>query len=154
MRSGESDAFDHDELGLGGFLPQELRWRVFDRLDPGPGLLQRRKFEDDNALRVPSSFKNHHPAYVSSTEVNGTAIATGVYPQNNGIGANTDYRPLLGWTGPNATEGVEAVRRWDLLSGGKYLLSPTLPEIIQRAGFPTITAGTTAIPATIAPTLK
>ena len=87
-------------------------------------------------------FKNHHPAYVSSTEVNGTAIATGVYPEHNGIGANTDYRPVIGWTGPNATEGVEAVRRWDLISGGKYLLSPTLPEIIQGAGFPTITAGT------------
>ena len=87
-------------------------------------------------------FKNHHPAYVSSTEVNGTAIATGVYPSHNGIGANTDYRPLLGWTAPNATEGVEAVRRWDLLTGGKYLLTPTLPEIIQAAGSPTITAGT------------
>lgn len=87
-------------------------------------------------------FKNHHPAYVSSTEVNGTVIATGVHPQRNGIGANTDYRPMLGWTAPNATEGVEAVRRWDLMTGGQYLLAPTLAEIIQKAGHPTITAGT------------
>lgn len=87
-------------------------------------------------------FKNHHPAYVSSTEVNGTAIATGAFPDHNGIGANTDYRPMLGWSGPNATEGVEAVRRWDLITGGKYLLVPTIAEILQAAGHPTITAGT------------
>src|SRR6266446_3624739 len=53
-------------------------------------------------------FKNHHPVYVSSTEVNGTALATGVYPKRSGIMANSDYRPEIGWLGPNATEGVEA----------------------------------------------
>ncbi|MBI3870274.1 MAG: alkaline phosphatase family protein [Verrucomicrobia bacterium] len=90
-------------------------------------------------------FKNHHPAYVSSTEVNGTAIATGAFPDHNGIGANTDYRPMLGWSGPNATEGVEAVRKWDLITGGKYLLVPTIAEILQAAGHPTITAGTKAV---------
>jgi hypothetical protein len=67
-------------------------------------------------------FKNHHAVYVSSTEVNGTAIATGVYPNQNGIPANSEYRPSLGWLGPNATEGIESVRRGDLLSGGQYLL--------------------------------
>src|SRR5213083_1256782 len=42
-------------------------------------------------------FKNHHAVYVSSTEVNGAAIATGTYPNRNGILANTEYRPHLGW---------------------------------------------------------
>jgi predicted AlkP superfamily pyrophosphatase or phosphodiesterase len=42
-------------------------------------------------------FKNHHPVYVSSTEVNGTALATGVYPNRSGIIANRDYRPEVGW---------------------------------------------------------
>src|SRR4051812_18011997 len=41
-------------------------------------------------------FKNHHPVYISTTEVNGTAIATGDYPAHNGIIANLDYRPEIG----------------------------------------------------------
>src|SRR6266513_789947 len=38
-------------------------------------------------------FRNHHPACVSSTEVNGTAIATGMHPEHSGVMANSDYRP-------------------------------------------------------------
>ena len=87
-------------------------------------------------------FKNHHSVYVSSTEVNGTALATGMHPNRNGIMANLDYRPEIGWTGPNATEGIEAIRRGDLLTGGNYLLAPTLAEILQKAGHPTVIAGT------------
>jgi arylsulfatase A-like enzyme len=86
-------------------------------------------------------FKNHHPVYISSTEVNGTAIATGAYPLKSGIMANSDYRPLLGWLGPNATEGVEAIRRGDMISDGHYILVPTLAEILHRAGYRTVVAG-------------
>jgi arylsulfatase A-like enzyme len=87
-------------------------------------------------------FRNHHPVYVSSTEVNGAALATGVYPNRNGILANTEYRPQLAWLVPNATEGIEFVRRGDLMSNGHYLLVPTVAEILQAAGHPTIIAGT------------
>ncbi|MBI5387519.1 MAG: alkaline phosphatase family protein [Verrucomicrobia bacterium] len=86
-------------------------------------------------------FKNHHAAYISSTEVNGTAIATGTHPERSGIYANNDFRPVLGWLGPNATEGLDSVRRADFLTGGQYLLVPTVAEIIQQAGFPTVVAG-------------
>src|SRR5205823_6205215 len=86
-------------------------------------------------------FKNHHPVYISTTEVNGTALATGVYPNRSGIMANSDYRPEIGWLGPNATEGVEAIRRGDFLSEGNYILVPTVAEILQKAGYPTIIAG-------------
>lgn len=86
-------------------------------------------------------FKSHHPVYISSTEVNGTAIATGAYPIKSGIMANSDYRPVLGWLGPNATEGVEAIRRGDMISDGHYILVPTVAEILQRAGHRTIIAG-------------
>ena len=34
------------------------------------------------------TFRNHHAAYPSATMVNGTAMATGVYPGNSGIIAN------------------------------------------------------------------
>src|SRR5947207_7728244 len=87
-------------------------------------------------------FKNHHPVYISTTEVNGTALATGVYPNRSGIMANSDYRPEIGWLGPNATEGIEAIRRGDLLSDGNYILVPTVAEILQKAGYPTVVAGT------------
>src|SRR2546425_11973022 len=71
-------------------------------------------------------FKNHHAVYISSTEVNGTALATGVYPNRSGIMANKDYRPEIGWLDANATEGVEAIRRGDLLSDGNYIQVATV----------------------------
>src|SRR6476620_6634623 len=87
-------------------------------------------------------FRNHHPVYVSSTEVNGTAIATGDYPNHNGIIGNVDYRPEIGWLSGNATEGLENIRRGDMLTGGNYITAPTVAEILQKAGIPTIIAGT------------
>ena len=90
-------------------------------------------------------FKNHHAVFVSSTEVNGTAIATGVYPDRSGIMANSDYRPEIGYSGAVGTESLDAVRRGDLLSSGHYLPVPTVAEILQRAGHPTIIAGTKAV---------
>ena len=87
-------------------------------------------------------FKNHHALYLSSTEVNGTGLATGVYPDRSGIMSNSDYRPEIGWLGPQGTESLEAVRRGDWLTEGNYLLVPTIAEILQRHGHPTIIAGT------------
>ena len=86
-------------------------------------------------------FNNHHPVYISSTEVNGTALATGVYPNRSGIMANSEYRPEIGWASPNATEGLEMIRRTDLATGGKYIRVPTMCEIVQAAGFPTAVCG-------------
>jgi len=90
-------------------------------------------------------FRNHHPAYVSSTEVNGTAIATGMHPDHSGIMANSDYRPEIGWLGPGGTENVDVIRRVDLLTGGKFIAVPTVAEILHSHGFPTVIAGTKPI---------
>ncbi|HZJ15745.1 MAG TPA: alkaline phosphatase family protein [Chthoniobacteraceae bacterium] len=86
-------------------------------------------------------FRRHHPVFVSSTEVNGAALATGANPGRNGIQANTDYRLELSFLSSFGTEGLDAVRRGDLLTGGRYLLTPTLAETLQQAGMPTVTAG-------------
>jgi predicted AlkP superfamily pyrophosphatase or phosphodiesterase len=86
-------------------------------------------------------FKNHHSTYISSTEVNGAAIATGSYPETSGIYANNDFRPALGWMSPIATESLDPIRRADYLTGGNYLLVPTTAELIQKAGYPTVVAG-------------
>lgn len=87
-------------------------------------------------------FKNNHCAYVSSTEVNGTALATGVHPGRSRVIANTEYRPELSVTGTFATEGLDPIRRGDLLSDGHYLGAETLAEILQDNGIPTVIAGT------------
>jgi arylsulfatase A-like enzyme len=86
-------------------------------------------------------FKNHHCAYISSTEVNGTALATGVHPGRSRVIANTEYRPELSVTGTFATEGLDAIRRGDLLTDGHYLGVETLAEILQDNGIPTVIAG-------------
>ena len=86
-------------------------------------------------------FRRHHPVYISSTEVNGTALATGMHPGNSGLIANSAYQPEINFFGAFATEGLEAVWRADFLSQGKYLLTPTVAEILQDNGIPTIVAG-------------
>ena len=87
-------------------------------------------------------FKRHHPVYISSTEVNGTAIATGCNPATSGIIANQDYRPDVSILGPSATEGMENIRQVDKLTGGNYVEVPTIAETLQENGIPTMTAGT------------
>ena len=64
------------------------------------------------ALRDKGTFFNqHHPVYLSSTEVNGTALDTGSYPQHSGIVANNEYRPDVELRKPFGTEELEAVRK-------------------------------------------
>jgi arylsulfatase A-like enzyme len=87
-------------------------------------------------------FRNNHCAYVSSTEVNGTALATGVHPGRSRVIAYTEYRPVISVTGTFATEGLDAIRRGDLLTGGNYLGTETLAEILQDNGIATVIAGT------------
>lgn len=90
-------------------------------------------------------FKNHHCSYVTSTEVNGATLTTGMFPDRSGIAANIQYRPDLSWLGTYGTESLDAVRRGDLLTDGHYLEAATVPEILQGAGFRTITAGAKAV---------
>ena len=87
-------------------------------------------------------FQNHHPVYLSATEVNGTAISTGAYPAHSGIMANKEYRPRIDPLKPVATESSDTVRAGDRLTRGRYLSLPTMAEILQSAGYTTAIAGT------------
>lgn len=87
-------------------------------------------------------FAHHHPVYLSSTEVNGTALATGVYPLHSGVMANHEYRPDIELLKPIAVETPKAVKKGDELTGGKYLRMPTIAEMLRRAGLRTVVAGT------------
>ncbi|HEV8543399.1 MAG TPA: alkaline phosphatase family protein [Verrucomicrobiae bacterium] len=91
--------------------------------------------------RTGTFFKNHHSAYITSTEVNGTALATGMHPEHSGVMANVEYQPGLNWLASYGTESLDAVRRGDLLTQGNYLRAPTVAEILHEAGFPTVIAG-------------
>ncbi len=86
-------------------------------------------------------FAHHHSVYLSGTEVNGTAISTGLYPGNDGIIANSEYRPAIDPLKPIHTEGVESVRKADELSGGHYIRVPTLAEVVRQAGRRAVVAG-------------
>ena len=90
-------------------------------------------------------FANHHPVYPSSTEVNGTAIATGAYPQNSGIIANSEYRPAINPLKAVDTQDANTIRKGDTLSDMHYLLRATVAETLQAAGHPTVIAGSKAV---------
>lgn len=86
-------------------------------------------------------FENHHSVYCTSTEVNGTAIATGCQPEHSGIIANSDYFPDIEPMKPVGTQSREVVRKGDTLSDGNYLFRPTLAEMLRAAGKTTAIAG-------------
>lgn len=86
-------------------------------------------------------FAHHHPVFLSSTEVNGTAIATGAYPAHSHVIANFDFWPRVD---PQKAIGIEvekSIRKGDEVSGGHYLGAPTVAEILHARGFSTDIAG-------------
>jgi arylsulfatase A-like enzyme len=87
------------------------------------------------------TFTHHHPVYLSATEVNGTAIATGAYPSRSTVIANTDYRPGIDPQMPVNIEVPTTVRKGDEVSGGHYLGAPTVAEILHAHGLATAIAG-------------
>jgi predicted AlkP superfamily pyrophosphatase or phosphodiesterase len=92
-----------------------------------------------------TTFANHHCVYLSSTEVNGTALATGDYPQHTGIVANDEYRPEIDLLKPVAMQSDDAVRDGDRVAHGAFIAAPTMAEIVQRTGRWTVVAGSKAV---------
>jgi len=76
-------------------------------------------------------FQNHHSVFVSSTEVNGTALATGVHPHTSGIMANREYRPAIDPLKAVAIEDAKAVRIGDAVNHERYLQVATVAEILR-----------------------
>src|SRR5690349_14931685 len=87
-------------------------------------------------------FANNHATYIATTEVNGSAIATGMKPHHHGIFANAEYRPEINLVKPIATQGQLQLRIGETLAGPNWLLAPTIAEQVRRAGGTTLIAGT------------
>lgn len=87
------------------------------------------------------TFRNHHPVYLSTTEVNGTALATGVYPGESGIIGNKEFRPAINASKRVQTESLATVHKGDRLTGGHYLGFPTVAETLHSHGLRTAIAG-------------
>lgn len=85
-------------------------------------------------------FAHNHPVYVSSTEVNGTALATGDYPQHSGIIGNREFHPEIDPLMPFGTDSLDAMRKAD--GHGHYLNTATIAQILQQQGRHTMIAGT------------
>jgi arylsulfatase A-like enzyme len=86
-------------------------------------------------------FASHHPVYLSATEVNGTALATGAYPSHSGLIANTDFRPAIDPAEPVDTGKPSIIRRGDEVSGDHFIALPTVAEILHAHDLLTVIAG-------------
>ena len=90
-------------------------------------------------------FRNHHSVYPSVTNVNGTAIATGAYPDRSGIIANHEFRPAINSRSGFDTADGETVHRGDSVTGNKYVAVPTIAQLVRQAGGRTMVASSKTI---------
>jgi arylsulfatase A-like enzyme len=88
-------------------------------------------------------FSNHHSVFLSSTEVNGTALATGAYPSHSHVVANTEFRPEINSAKAVDMQDPTVIRIGDKTTHCQYLGRPTLAEVLHRQAPPltTLVAG-------------
>lgn len=91
------------------------------------------------------SFQQHHSVYLTATNVNGAAMATGVFPSRNGIIANREFRPAIDPLKVFENADWDTVKKADEVTGGKYVAAPTVAELLRAAGRKTAVAGTKSV---------
>jgi arylsulfatase A-like enzyme len=91
-------------------------------------------------------FRDHHSIYPTATDVNGAVLATGCYPNRNGICANLEFRPAINPHEPVDVSEPDSIKRGDEISDGKYLSVPTFPELLRKAGKTVALVGTKSVP--------
>lgn len=75
------------------------------------------------------TFANSHSVFPTVTRVNATAIATGNYPDRNGIMGNTAYIPAVDPTRAFNNDDAKMLLRL----GDNIVTSPSFAEILQAA---------------------
>jgi len=91
------------------------------------------------------TFRQHHSVYPTATNVNGAAIATGVYPNRSSLLANREYRPQINPRTASENGEPDVIRKGDEVTGGKYLAVPTIAETVRAAGRRTAIVGSKAV---------
>lgn len=91
------------------------------------------------------TFRRHHSVYPTATDVNGAAIATGMYPAHNGLVTNREYRPAIDPKQAFENAEPDVIKKGDSATGGNYLALPTIAEIVRRAGGNAAIVGTKAV---------
>ncbi len=91
------------------------------------------------------TFSQHHSAYLTATNVNGAAIATGVYPNRNSLLANREFRPRIDPRNAFENADVPVIKKGDDVTAGNYIAVPTIAEILHAAGRRTAIVGTKAV---------
>src|SRR5213082_3503609 len=99
----------------------------------------------DKLARDGVRFRNHHAVYPTATDVNGAALATGCYPNRNGLVANLEFRPAINSRQPIDMGDPDSIKRGDEVSGGKYLAVPTFVELLRAAGKKVALVGTKSV---------
>jgi len=91
------------------------------------------------------TFENSHAVFPTVTRVNSAAIATGAYPEKNGIVSNSMFVPMLKSNSSFSTGDYKKLRLLDELTNGQLLLCKTWAQRLSEHGFKTaaISSGST-----------
>src|SRR5438477_7226528 len=81
------------------------------------------------------TFRNHHAVYPSATQVNGTALVTGIYPGRSSVIANYAYRPEIDRMHSVSVESPTGVANGDELSRGEILFGSDETRPFSRRGW-------------------
>lgn len=90
-------------------------------------------------------YSQSHSVFPTVTRVNAAAISTGTLPNRNGIVANTMFVAGVNDREPFSTGDYRNLRKLAEISGGRLMQSPTLAEVVERAGlrFVALSSGST-----------
>ena len=99
----------------------------------------------DKLAREGVRFRNHHAVYPTATDVNGAALATGCYPNRNGLAANLEFRPAINSRQPIDMGDPDSIKRGDEIAGGKYLAAATFVESLRAAGLKVALVGAKSV---------
>jgi arylsulfatase A-like enzyme len=91
------------------------------------------------------NFTNSHAVFPTVTRTNATAIATGTYPDRNGMFGNTLYVREVDANHAFGNDDHRNLLRLDEATGGRMVLAPSLAEILGRRGkmLAVVSSGTT-----------
>src|SRR5215510_3735219 len=78
------------------------------------------------------NFANGHAVFPTVTRANATAIATGTYPQRNGIFGNTLYVREVNPNRAFSNDDHQNLLRLDAVTGGRMVLAKSLAEMLAE----------------------